>query len=312
MRLGSVTAIALAAALVSPSVSSGDHVQVRIRPVAPQIELSANELETGVTATRAILTISPPGAAADPQSSAHFCHPGTIAAETCDPSEGEIVSDTVRWAPPIAGRYEARVYAWTDFHWSPSNIARFDVVDPCRWTGTTTVKTGAPPGGPVPCHGGGAGSADLTSSDGTRLRLRAKRIRWSLSSARRRQIPMDTLLLEGHDSGAEIRIRTGPRIGRFLVLIQTAGAQVVLYGPADVSVTHSGKVTSVSVRRGFAVGYRERRYNVYSHIRRRCGGRPTAKCLARIQYVVGGLRKRVERATVVRPGQTARFRYRGV
>lgn len=312
MRRGVFLAVAGVVALAHPVASSGTHVPIRLTLLKDVFELSAENLDGG-SPDLDVARISPPGAAAGSGSAAFYCanEPGECGGGRMS---AEIAGDIVRLPLARTGRYKLYAVGVSGYHAHLSNVVQFDVVDPCRFTGQvkgTRIWPPPMPGAPVICLGRGNGSVDLRSTDGSRLRMSGT-IGWWLRPGSRFGLPMDVLQLEGERTGPVIHFSWGPNFGRFLTRIRTAGAEVVTYGPAEVQIRHASKITTVSVKRGFAVGYRERKYPLEHHIRRRCGGRPTAKCLSTIRYVVGGWRKRVERAKVIRPGQTAQFKYRGV
>lgn len=215
-----------------------------------------------------------------------------------------------------AGRYEvvARRLGGENYdHFNVSNVLTFEAIGPCRLRAvrlTIPIESHWLPGAPVDCNGGGVGLAVLRGDDGSEIRLVSGReyVAWGYDTQLMR-VPV--FWLGGTGTKADISYRTGAYFGSKVVQTSTAAVIVFSTAPADVSVSHRSGVSRVRVRRGTAVAVRTRGTGLYAQIRRLCPRRPTVACLSGIHYQVGGLRKRSERARVIRAGQSATFKYRG-
>jgi hypothetical protein len=216
-----------------------------------------------------------------------------------------------------AGRYEvaARRLGGENYdHLNVSNVLTFEAIGPCRLRAVRlTIPTEYHwlPGAPVECNDGGVGLAVLRGDDGSEIRLVSGRdyVAWGYDP---RLLGVPVFLLSGNGTKADLSYRTGTYLGSKVIQTSTAAVMLFSTAPAGVSVRHRNGVSAVRVRRGVAVAVRIRGNELYAQIRRLCSRRPTVACLGRIRYTVGGLRKRTERAKVLRAGQSATFTYRGV
>lgn len=233
---------------------------------------------------------------------------------------------TAHMFPQSVGRYEAvqtrrAGCEWceppVEPHWNVSNIVTFDVVDPCRLTlvsfESRTRTPGLTAGAPMDCNLFLLeGRAELRGEDRSSIRLAASNGLTLESSSKELGGPV--LRLSASGNRADVAYRLGPRLGGFVLTYGTTPAVTAIsLGQSDVTLTHRNGQTTMRVRRRPVVAVRLTFLHVLDAIKRACGNRrPTVKCLARIRYRLSPGQK-IERATIVRAGQTRRFkRVRGV
>jgi hypothetical protein len=215
------------------------------------------------------------------------------------------------------GRYEAYAQRQTVENDEPvrlvSNVVSFDVFDLCHFVAdvvplppTFTML----PGAPAACSGAGMRHVTLHADDGSRLRIEAAGMVFWGYDTRLIRVPM--LQINGQGKQVTLDFRAGPRLGRIAAEVLVPAATLFTTGAVDLSITHSNGTAVVRVRRGTVVGFRLAALYAASFVRQACPGRPTLRCLKKIHYTVGGLKKRQEYGKVIRAGQKARFVYRGV
>jgi len=316
LGLGSVC---VAAGIVAVASLAHDR-PVRLTPAQTRLELT-NSMKPAST----VLRVEPPGAAAVDGSELFGCSNAHYRPNVgCQSWPGNISleGDTVKVVQSVAeaGHYEIGVRVPTRNgrsvdHWNTSNIAVVTIVDPCRWIARETTEQGPVgatlAGAPIPCSGDVKGRYELRGEDGT-LHAINGRVSRSLLSQRVTGLAMPVLRLAAYGQAATLRLRSGPRIGSLLTEATTPAAIAVSWTPADVSITHANRRTTVKVHRGVSAVYSPSgRFSLYRHISGNCKGRPSAACFKRIRYRVGGYYKRWEYAKVLRAGQSASFNYRG-
>lgn len=151
-----------------------------------------------------------------------------------------------------AGRYQSFARANGEL----SNFVTFTVLDECRWTVIRDEQRfgHSDPGMPYHCNHLRNGPLELRADDGTRL------ISTGYGAAMRNQYYPNRLsnpdlafnIGEVHNWPAfgSLRLKLGPRIGSFLVHVETPNAMIATFGRTDFRVTHQRRLTKVRVYAG--------------------------------------------------------------
>jgi hypothetical protein len=195
-----------------------------------------------------------------------------------------------------------------------SDIVSFDVFDHCRLVFDVAPLPPTPgtmvAGAPAPCSGSGNRKVTFHGDDGTRLRINAAgAVSWYYDT---RQIRAPLFRINGQGKQVAIEFRTGPRLGGTAAEVSVPAVALFTTSSVDLSIAHGNGTATVRVKRGTVVGFRVAATYGSQLVGRACPGRPTLRCLKKVHYPVGGLKRREEYGKVLRAGQTARFKYRGV
>jgi len=154
-----------------------------------------------------------------------------------------------------AGRYQSFARTTDEL----SNFVTFTVLDECRWTVIRDAQRfgHSEPGMPYRCNHLRNGPLELRADDGTRL------ISTGYGSAGRNGYYPNRLsnpdmgfgIGDVHNWPAfgSLRLKLGPKIGSFLIHVQTPNGMLATLGRTDFSVSHQRRVTRVRVYRGRAI-----------------------------------------------------------
>lgn len=151
-----------------------------------------------------------------------------------------------------AGRYQSFARTTGEL----SNFVTFTVLDECRWTVIRDEQRfgHSDPGMPYHCNHLRNGPLELRADDGTRL------ISTGYGSAGRSSYYPNRLsnpdmgfgIGDVHNWPAfgSLRLKLGPKIGSFLVHVQTPNGMIATFGRTDFRVSHRRRLTRVHVYRG--------------------------------------------------------------
>jgi hypothetical protein len=216
------------------------------------------------------------------------------------------------------GHYEAfvqrRAFDDTGSTTLYSNIVSFDVFDHCRLVFDVAPLPPTPgtmaAGAPAPCSGSGNRHVSFHGDDGTRLRMTAAGLVSWYYDTRRSRAPL--FRINGQGKQVAIDFRAGLRLGAIAAEVSVPAVTLLSPSAIDLSIAHRNGTATVRVKRGTVVGFRVGASYADLLVGRACPVRPTLRCLKQVHYTVGGLKRREEYGKVLRAGQTARFKYRGV
>jgi hypothetical protein len=185
-----------------------------------------------------------------------------------------------------AGRYQS--YARTTGELS--NFVTFTVLDECRWTVIRDAQRfgHSEPGMPYHCNHLRNGPLELRADDGSRL------ISTGYGSAGRNGYYPNRLSTpdmgfrvgDVHNWPAlgSLRLKLGPKIGSFLIYVQTPNGLLATIGRTDFSVSHRRRVTRVHVYRGKAIvkaGFAAY-HDLGDWVEHVCKGQVTFRCLQKM------------------------------
>ena len=151
-----------------------------------------------------------------------------------------------------AGRYEAFARTTDEI----SNFATFTVLDECRWTVVRDTQSfgHSAPGMPYHCNHHRNGPLELRGDDGSRL------ISTGYGNASRNRYYPNRLshpdlrfgVAESYDRPhvGSMRLKLGPKLGGFLVHVETPAGVIATFGRAEFRVSHSRRLTTVRVYAG--------------------------------------------------------------
>jgi hypothetical protein len=154
-----------------------------------------------------------------------------------------------------AGRYQSFARTTGEL----SNFVTFTVLDECRWTVIRDQQRfgHSEPGMPYHCNHLRNGPLELRADDGSRL------ISTGYGSAGRNGYYPNRLSnpdmgfgigdVHNWPASGSLRLKLGPKIGSFLIHVQTPNGMLATLGRTDFSVSHRRRVTRVHVYRGKAI-----------------------------------------------------------
>jgi hypothetical protein len=202
-----------------------------------------------------------------------------------------------------AGRYQSFARTTGEL----SNFVTFTVLDECRWTVIRDQQRfgHSEPGMPYHCDHLRNGPLELRADDGSRL------ISTGYGSAGRSSYYPNRLsnqdygfsIGEVHNwpSLGSLRLKLGPKIGSFLVYVQTPNGMAATFGRTDFSVSHRRRVTRVHVFRGKVIvkaGFAAY-LDLGDWVEKVCKGQVSLRCL-----------RKMPRTLTLKAGQSRKIRAR--
>jgi hypothetical protein len=202
-----------------------------------------------------------------------------------------------------AGRYQSFARTTGEL----SNVVTFTVLDECRWTVIRDEQRfgHSDPGMPYHCNHLRNGPLELRADDGTRL------ISTGYGSAGRNRYYPNRLsnpdmrfgIGDVHNWPAfgSLRLKLGPKIGSFLVHVETPNGMIATFGRTDFRVSHQRRVTRVHVYRGKVIvtGAFAADLDLGDWVERVCKGQISFRCI-----------KKLPRSLTLKAGQSRKIRAR--
>jgi hypothetical protein len=200
-----------------------------------------------------------------------------------------------------AGRYQSFARTTDEL----SNFVTFTVLDECRWTVIRDQQRfgHSEPGMPYHCNHRRNGPLELRADDGSRL------ISTGYGSAGRSSYYPNRLsnpdmgfgIGDVHNWPAfgSLRLKLGPKIGSFLIHVQTPNGMAATFGRTDFSVSHQRRVTRVRVYRGKVIvkaGFASY-LDLGDWVEHVCKGQVSFRCL-----------RKMPRTLVLKAGQSRKIR----
>lgn len=151
-----------------------------------------------------------------------------------------------------AGRYEAFARTSDEI----SNFATFTVLDECRWTVVRDEQSfgHSEPGMPYHCNHHRNGPLELRADDGSRLIStgygNAMRNRYYPNRLSHPDLRFGVGDAYNRPAVGSMRLTLGPKLGGFLVHVNTPNGMIATFGRADFRVSHRNRLTKVHVFAG--------------------------------------------------------------
>ena len=200
-----------------------------------------------------------------------------------------------------AGRYQSFARTTSGL----SNFVTFTILDECRWTVIRDQQRfgHSDPGMPYHCDHLRNGPLELLADDGSRLVSTgygsAGRSSYYPNRLSRQDYGFSIGEVHNWPAFGSLRLKLGPKIGSFLVYVQTPNGMVATFGRTDFRVSHRRRLTRVHVYRGKVIvkaGFAAY-LDLGEWVEKVCKGQVSFRCL-----------RKMPRTLVLKAGQSRKIR----